>query len=166
MRAGETPNHAVEITLKRGNEMKRRLLHPFTGKDLGDPVPAGFRVHGVAPGLARQLAQRRNRPPGHRHRRAIRDVALRRTDSDRCSRVVGVQSCPYDCPCERPKRGLQSQRQPIRSSREVLRSEGITRKIGGFREADFRFGFWAHTLSFSCGLARELRENDERRRFS
>lgn len=43
MRAGETPNHAVEITLKRGSEMKRRLLHPFTGEDLGDPVPAGFR---------------------------------------------------------------------------------------------------------------------------
>ena len=32
VRAGETPNHAVEIILKRGNEMKRRLLHPFTGR--------------------------------------------------------------------------------------------------------------------------------------
>jgi hypothetical protein len=53
-------------------------------------------------------------------------------------RVIGVRSCPYDCPCERPKRGLQSQRQPIRSIREVLRSEGITRKIEGLREADFR----------------------------
>lgn len=40
---GDTPNHAVEITLKRGERVKRRLLHPFTGKDLGDPVPAGFR---------------------------------------------------------------------------------------------------------------------------
>ena len=43
VRAGETPNHAVEITLKRGNEMKHRLVHPFTGEDLGDPLPAGFR---------------------------------------------------------------------------------------------------------------------------
>ena len=43
VRAGETPNHAVEITLKRGNKMRRRLLSPFTAKDLGDPVPAGFR---------------------------------------------------------------------------------------------------------------------------
>ncbi len=43
VRAGDAPNHAVEITLRRGNEMKRRRLHPFTGEDLGDPVPAGFR---------------------------------------------------------------------------------------------------------------------------
>jgi len=43
VRKGETANHAVEITLKHGTEMKRRLLHPFTGEDLGDPVPAGFR---------------------------------------------------------------------------------------------------------------------------
>jgi uncharacterized iron-regulated membrane protein len=40
---GKTANHAVEITLRRGKEMKRRLLHPFTGEDLGDPLPAGFR---------------------------------------------------------------------------------------------------------------------------
>jgi uncharacterized iron-regulated membrane protein len=44
LRAGETPNHAVVITLKRGQKMKRRLLHPLTGEDLGDPVPAGFRL--------------------------------------------------------------------------------------------------------------------------
>jgi uncharacterized iron-regulated membrane protein len=44
VRAGETPNHAVVITLQRGQKMKRRLLHPFTGEDLGDPVPAGFRL--------------------------------------------------------------------------------------------------------------------------
>ena len=44
VRAGETPNHAIEITLKRGTVMKRRLLHPFTGEDLGDPLPAGFRL--------------------------------------------------------------------------------------------------------------------------
>ena len=33
---GDTPGHAVEITLKRGERVKRRLLHPFTDKDLGD----------------------------------------------------------------------------------------------------------------------------------
>jgi uncharacterized iron-regulated membrane protein len=38
--AGDTPNHAVEITLKRGEKVKRRLIHPFTGKDLGDPAPS------------------------------------------------------------------------------------------------------------------------------
>ena len=42
-KVGETPNHAVTITLTRGEETKRRLLHPFTGEDLGDPLPAGFR---------------------------------------------------------------------------------------------------------------------------
>jgi uncharacterized iron-regulated membrane protein len=42
-RAGETPRHAVEITLRRGDEVRRRLLHPFTGEDLGNPVPAGYR---------------------------------------------------------------------------------------------------------------------------
>jgi len=30
VRKGETANHAVEITLKHGKEMKRRLLHPAT----------------------------------------------------------------------------------------------------------------------------------------
>ena len=44
VRRGETANHAVEIALKRGKAMKRRLLHPFTGEDLGDPMPAGFRL--------------------------------------------------------------------------------------------------------------------------
>lgn len=40
---GKRRNQAVEITLRRGKETKRRLLHPFTGEDLGDPLPAGFR---------------------------------------------------------------------------------------------------------------------------
>jgi uncharacterized iron-regulated membrane protein len=40
---GETDRHAVLITLARGDDSKRRLLHPFTGDDLGDPTPAGFR---------------------------------------------------------------------------------------------------------------------------
>ena len=40
VRNGETPNHAVEVTLARGEQRKRRLLHPYTGEDLGDPLPA------------------------------------------------------------------------------------------------------------------------------
>ena len=43
VRVGATPNHAVEITLMRDQDVKRRLFHPFTGEDLGDPLPAGFR---------------------------------------------------------------------------------------------------------------------------
>ena len=43
VQSGDTPHHAVEITLKRRTETRRRLLHPFTGEDLGDPLPAGFR---------------------------------------------------------------------------------------------------------------------------
>ena len=43
VRTGETPQHAVEITLKRDGKTTRRLFHPFTGEDLGDPLPAGFR---------------------------------------------------------------------------------------------------------------------------
>jgi uncharacterized iron-regulated membrane protein len=43
VRKGKTANHAVEITLTRGEQRKHRLLHPFTGEDLGDPLPAGFR---------------------------------------------------------------------------------------------------------------------------
>jgi uncharacterized iron-regulated membrane protein len=44
IRRGETANHAVEITLKRGERTTRRLFHPFTGEDLGDPLPLGYRV--------------------------------------------------------------------------------------------------------------------------
>lgn len=40
---GEQVNQAVEMSLQRGNESIRRLFDPFTGQDLGDPVPAGFR---------------------------------------------------------------------------------------------------------------------------
>ncbi len=43
VRAGETPNHALEVTLKRGQQTTRRLFHPFTGEDLGNLLPAGFR---------------------------------------------------------------------------------------------------------------------------
>lgn len=41
---GKTPNHAVEVTLTRRNQTTRRLFHPFTGEDLGHPIPAGFRI--------------------------------------------------------------------------------------------------------------------------
>lgn len=41
---GKTPNHAIEIALRRDDDTRRRLLHPFTGADLGDPIPAGYRA--------------------------------------------------------------------------------------------------------------------------
>lgn len=44
VRAGQAANQAVEITLRRGEDNIRRLFHPFTGEDLGDPLPLGFRV--------------------------------------------------------------------------------------------------------------------------
>jgi len=43
LRTGETANHAIEISLTRGAQTTRRLFHPFTGEDLGDLLPAGFR---------------------------------------------------------------------------------------------------------------------------
>jgi uncharacterized iron-regulated membrane protein len=42
--AGKTANHAIEVTLARGEATRRRLFHPFTGQDLGDPLPLGFRL--------------------------------------------------------------------------------------------------------------------------
>ena len=44
VRMGDTPNHAVEISLGGGGERRRRLFHPFTGEDLGDPLPVGYRA--------------------------------------------------------------------------------------------------------------------------
>lgn len=43
-REGKTSNHAVEVAVQRGDDVRRRLLHPFTGEDLGNPLPVGFRV--------------------------------------------------------------------------------------------------------------------------
>ena len=40
---GKTVNQAADVTLRRGAETRRRLLNPYTGEDLGDPLPAGFR---------------------------------------------------------------------------------------------------------------------------
>ena len=44
VRTGETANHAIEVSLASGDRTTRRLLHPFTGEDLGDPLPAGYRL--------------------------------------------------------------------------------------------------------------------------
>ena len=44
VRPGETPNHAVRITLARDGDRIRRLFDPFTGEDLGDPLPLGYRI--------------------------------------------------------------------------------------------------------------------------
>ena len=44
VRIGQTPNHAVEISLASDREAIRRLFHPYTGEDLGDPLPLGYRV--------------------------------------------------------------------------------------------------------------------------
>jgi uncharacterized iron-regulated membrane protein len=44
VRMGETPNNAVEISFSEDGETMRRLFHPFTGEDLGDPLPVGYRA--------------------------------------------------------------------------------------------------------------------------
>ena len=44
VRSGEAANHAVEISLRQNGETKRRLFDPFTGEDLGHPLPFGYRA--------------------------------------------------------------------------------------------------------------------------
>ena len=44
VRMGDTRNHAVEISLRNGDETMRRLFHPYTGVDLGNPLPFGYRA--------------------------------------------------------------------------------------------------------------------------
>ena len=44
VRPGRTEDQAVEITLTRDGDRVRRLFDPFTGEDLGDPLPLGYRV--------------------------------------------------------------------------------------------------------------------------
>ena len=61
VRPGESPNHAVEITLTRDGERIRRLFDPFTGEDLGDPLPLGYRMSRLGARPARQ-------PPGRTRR--------------------------------------------------------------------------------------------------
>lgn len=43
LRRGKEPNQAVEITLQRGGDAIIRLFDPFTARDLGDPVPIGYK---------------------------------------------------------------------------------------------------------------------------
>ena len=40
---GKSADQAVEVVLERGDERKPRLFDPYTGQDLGNSVPAGFR---------------------------------------------------------------------------------------------------------------------------
>ena len=40
---GKSPIQAVELELTRGDTTRKRLFNPYTGEDLGNPVPAGFR---------------------------------------------------------------------------------------------------------------------------
>ena len=44
VRPGETATHAVEVSLRRDGATRRRLFDPFTGEDLGDPLPRGYRA--------------------------------------------------------------------------------------------------------------------------
>ena len=48
------------------------------------------------------------------------------------------QGCPQNCPCEPPKQGLQSQRQPNRSIGELVETVGFVRRIDDCREAAVR----------------------------
>lgn len=41
---GDTPQHAIELKLSRDEASIQRLFHPFTGQDLGNPLPLGFRL--------------------------------------------------------------------------------------------------------------------------
>ena len=64
VRPGETPRHAVRITLARDGDQIRRLFDPFTGEDLGDPLPAGLSRDRLGAGPARQPAGRTDRAGG------------------------------------------------------------------------------------------------------
>jgi uncharacterized iron-regulated membrane protein len=43
LREGKEPNIAVEVSLTRGEEVMLRVFDPYTGEDLGNPLPVGFR---------------------------------------------------------------------------------------------------------------------------
>jgi hypothetical protein len=51
---------------------------------------------------------------------------------------VASRECPWNCPCEPPKQGFQSQQEPNRTIEEVVETVGFVRKIDDVREADFR----------------------------
>jgi uncharacterized iron-regulated membrane protein len=42
MTRARNPNQAVDISLERGGDLKRRLFDPYTGRDLGNSVPLGI----------------------------------------------------------------------------------------------------------------------------
>ena len=39
---GREPNHAVEVSLEKGEDTRGYLFDPYTGRALGDPIPFGF----------------------------------------------------------------------------------------------------------------------------
>jgi len=39
---GDSPDHAVTVSLTRGTQQKTRLFNPYTGEDLGSSVPLGI----------------------------------------------------------------------------------------------------------------------------
>ena len=62
----------------------------------------------------------------------------RRHEFQRVSVLRASADCPHDCPCDAPKRRVQSQRQPIRATCEVVERERFARKNEDGREADRR----------------------------
>jgi hypothetical protein len=61
-----------------------------------------------------------------------------RTAPDRFPVRLHRRNCPYDCPCEPPQQGLQSQREPNRLIGEVTETEGFTKRIDDVRDPGFR----------------------------
>ena len=43
LRLGLKPDHAAEVMVERDGSMMQRLIHPYTGEDLGYVLPAGYR---------------------------------------------------------------------------------------------------------------------------
>jgi uncharacterized iron-regulated membrane protein len=41
---GEVPNQAYEVTLAQGDRRIQRLFHPYSGEDIGNRLPFGYRV--------------------------------------------------------------------------------------------------------------------------
>ena len=72
VRIGRAPNldQAVDVWLRRGDEIKKRLFDPRSGSDLGNAVPTGYLAGVRAAGSARQSARRIYRPESERRRRS------------------------------------------------------------------------------------------------
>ena len=69
---GQSPNQAVELELTRGETTRKRLFDPYTGEDLGNSVPAGFRFTSWLLDFHDNLL---NGPTG-RHANAVAAVAV------------------------------------------------------------------------------------------